>query len=108
MEADGPLGIVTEADLAVLVAEEGDLKETTAADLMTTDPVTVDGYEDVEEAARVMKKKGIRNLPVVHDGAFVGILTSTDVTYHLSEIMSGVSGGRMDKDEVRELLEEAR
>lgn len=105
VEADTPLGIVTETDLVRLVAEEADTTGMTAADLMTTDLVTVDGFEDVEEAARLLKKNRIKKLPVVYGGALVGILTATDISHHLPKIIGGEA---LEKEELVDRLEGAK
>ncbi len=105
VEVDTPLGIVTETDIVRLVSDGTDTEKATVSDIMTTDLVTIDGFEDVEEAARVMKKNSIKKLPVVYGGALVGIVTSTDISHHLPEI---TSGEEMDKEELREMLEEAK
>ena len=105
VKADTPLGIVTEADFVRLIAEESETTDVTAADLMTTNPVTVDGFEDVQEAARLMKKNRIKRLPVVYGGALVGVLTASDIARHLPKITGGET---LQKDELVERLEEAK
>ncbi len=100
------VGIVTEADL-VLPDEEGDLHlphyvnlfggtvfleplqrfeerlrkafASTAADMMTTDPVTVGPDTTVQEAGRIIHETGHNRLPVVEDGHLVGVVTRVDV-----------------------------
>lgn len=49
-------------------------------DVMTKNPVTVDGKVSVLEAKEIMSKKNINKLPVVNKaGAVVGIVTSNDL-----------------------------
>lgn len=48
-------------------------------DRMTKNPVTVTPSTKVDEAALVMKKYGIRRLPVVEDGKLVGFLSDRDL-----------------------------
>lgn len=48
-------------------------------DRMTKNPVTVAPGTKVDEAALVMKKYGIRRLPVVEDGKLVGFLSDRDL-----------------------------
>jgi CBS domain-containing protein len=101
-----PVGIVTEADL-VMVDEEEDLRlplhidlfgaqiflgpvkrfeerfrkaiATTAGEIMTPDPVTVDADADVREAARLIAERKHNRLPVVEHGRLVGVVTRLDV-----------------------------
>jgi CBS domain-containing protein len=106
-DGDGRLvGIVTEADL-VLPDEQGDLHiphyvnlfggtvfleplgrfekrlrkafASTAADMMTADPDTVEPSTPVREAARLIHGSGHNRLPVVEDGRLVGVVTRVDV-----------------------------
>ena len=105
-EAGRCVGIVTENDL-VLADEEGDLHiphyvelfgglvflesirgferrlkkatATTAKDLMTADPTTIDPDADVHDAARLISTSGHNRLPVVEHGLLVGVITRTDV-----------------------------
>jgi CBS domain-containing protein len=100
------VGIVTEADL-VLSEEGSDLHlphyielfggaifleplkrfedrlrkafASTAADLMTADPVTIEIGASVREAARVIARTKHNRLPVVEHGRLVGVVTRLDV-----------------------------
>jgi CBS domain-containing protein len=47
-------------------------------DVMTTDPVTISPDATLADAARLMEGRKIGCLPVVEDGALVGILTESD------------------------------
>lgn len=105
------VGIVTEADL-VLGDEEGDLHiphyvelmggvvfleplrrfeerlrkavASTASEMMTEDPVTVDASASVREAARIIADEGHNRLPVVEHGRLVGVVTRVDVLQALA------------------------
>jgi CBS domain-containing protein len=100
------VGIITDADL-VLSEEEGDLHlphyfelfggvvfleplrkyeqrlrkafSSTARDLMTEDPVTIEPDESVHRAARVIAESKHNRLPVVEHGRLVGVVTRLDV-----------------------------
>jgi len=59
---------------------------TTAADLMTSDPVTLKPEDTVHRAAGEMIKHDINRLPVVDDaGAVVGVISRADVVRALAE-----------------------
>jgi CBS domain-containing protein len=89
------VGVVSEADLLTKEALEGTVPRTllsrqervrkqvnalTAADLMTTPPVTIGPDEPVTRAARLMFDRRVKRLPVVRaDGRLIGILTRSDV-----------------------------
>lgn len=51
-------------------------------DVMTSDPLTVDPNMSLQEAAGLLKQRGIRHLPVVDSaGHLTGILTDRDITH---------------------------
>ena len=86
------VGIVTEKDIInKVVAEElypGDIK---VNEIMSKDLVTVSKNESIEDAAKLMRKKGIRRLVVHEDQRIVGIITETDIAKHLKAIVGGAS-----------------
>jgi CBS domain-containing protein len=51
----------------------------TAEDMMTPDPITVEPSEPVEEAARLIASTRHNRLPVVEHGRLVGVVTRVDV-----------------------------
>jgi CBS domain-containing protein len=79
-----PVGVISERDLVAVLASGGDL-ETQAADLVTTDLVTVSGDTPVAEVARVMLDARIRHVLLrepVDDpdgGPVTGIVSMRDV-----------------------------
>jgi CBS domain-containing protein len=84
------VSIVTEKDIInKVVAEElypGDVK---VGDIMSKDLFTVSKNESIEEAAKLMRKKGVRRLVVLEDKRIVGIITETDIAKHLKAIVGG-------------------
>jgi CBS domain-containing protein len=100
------VGIITEADL-VLAGEDEELHlphyvqlfggvvflesishfeerlrkafASTAEDMMTPDPVTIEPSATVREAARVIARRKHNRLPVVEHGRLVGVVTRVDV-----------------------------
>ncbi len=57
----------------------------TARDLMTPDPITVAPDSSISDAWDLMSEHDIRHVPVVQDGALVGMLSSRDLP--LSDIL---------------------
>jgi CBS domain-containing protein len=51
----------------------------TAEDMMTPDPITIEPSASVEEAARLIAGKRHNRLPVVEHGRLVGVVTRVDV-----------------------------
>jgi CBS domain-containing protein len=100
------VGIITEADL-VISDEDADLHlphyfqlfggivflepmkrfeervrkafASTAEDMMTPDPVTIEPSATVREAARVIARRKHNRLPVIEHGRLVGVVTRVDV-----------------------------
>jgi len=54
---------------------------------MTGDPLWVTPESDIEEAARLLVHNKIGCLPVIDEGAVVGIITDTDILQVFSQIM---------------------
>lgn len=76
VEGGKHIGIVTEADLARRSITVGlDPTKTKTRALMTAPLITVDAQKSVEEANEMMKKYGIRHLPVAEKGKVVGLIT---------------------------------
>ena len=92
------IGVVSEADLLLkeerpedvrhhrwmesheIRQERAKLEAHTVADVMTTPAITIGPDAPVREAARLMRVRGVKRLPVVdHGGALVGILSRGDV-----------------------------
>lgn len=70
-----PIGIVTERDMLyrVLADNVGPFKAS-LGEIMSSPLATIDGTTTVKDAVAIMRKKGIRRLPIRKDGAIVGIL----------------------------------
>ncbi|GAA0553951.1 CBS domain-containing protein [Halorubrum ejinorense] len=75
--------IVTQSDVVGAVADGHDPDETTVRDVMTEDVETVTPDLMMQEVAAMMTMYGVKHLPVV-DGDHVGMVSSTDITEHLS------------------------
>ena len=99
------VGIITDRDIVVrCVAEGKDPAETTAEDIITNDLETVDPDTDVEEALDIMGRNQVRRLPVVEDGALVGMVSIGDLAVKqedeqdtgeaLKDVSRGVKHGR--------------
>ncbi len=55
-----------------------------AADIMSSNPITVNVADDVSEASLLMIRNGISGLPVVKNSLLVGIITKTDIVRAIS------------------------
>ncbi|MFC7212876.1 cyclic nucleotide-binding/CBS domain-containing protein [Saliphagus sp. GCM10025334] len=79
-----PRAIISSTDVLEAVAQGRNVSELQVTDVMTSDVETATPDLYMEEVAAMMTTYGIKHLPVV-DGDYVGMVSSTDVTAHLSE-----------------------
>ncbi len=91
LEDGRPIGILTESDVVDVVAR-GDPAALSVRDVMTADPTTTTPDADLEAAARLLADGGVRRLPVCEDGALVGVVSTTDLSYYLPHLLRR-SGG---------------
>jgi len=87
-ENGGLAGIVTERDYARKVIVKGrSSRDTRVADIMTADVLTTSCDNTVNSCMEVMSEKKLRHLPVVEDGAMIGLISIGDVVKaRLSEL----------------------
>ena len=78
-----PRAIISSTDVLEAVADGKDVSKLLVTDVMTTDVETATPDLYMEEVAAMMTTYGIKHLPVVDDD-YVGMISSTDVTAHLS------------------------
>jgi CBS domain-containing protein len=79
-----PPSIITSTDILDAVARGRDTSELSVQELMTESVETVPPTIRVGEAAAMMTTFGIKHLPVVEEGDYVGIVSSTDITAQIS------------------------
>jgi citrate synthase len=79
VDGDRPIGILTERDLIRFAAAGHDPSATKVSEWMTEDPYTVDPDTEVGKAWDTLSEKGYRHIPVVQDGALVGVISMRDL-----------------------------
>jgi CBS domain-containing protein len=84
-------GMVTDRDIAIRVVAEGkDPGSTTIGEVASTNLVTVDPQQDLDEALRLMAQHKVRRLPVVEeDGRLVGVLAQADIAREGDDAQTG-------------------
>ena len=84
-----PTGIVTESD-ALRAGYETDrpFSEIQVSELSHRAVVTAAPDETVQHVARRMADEGVKKVPVMDDIDLVGIVTLTDIVWHLSDLRS--------------------
>ena len=80
--SDGKIkGIITDTDLVRHFNSSSKI-----SGVMSKNVVTIKPDETLEYAARVMRKNGIKRLPVVDNNKLVGIITITDLIANSEEL----------------------
>ena len=78
-DGDRPIGILTERDLVRFAASGGDPEGTKVAEWMTEAPFTLEPEASAGAAFARLSEYGYRHIPVVRDGALVGIVSMRDL-----------------------------
>src|SRR5919202_3797046 len=81
VEGDRLIGTLTDRDIAIRVVAEGkDPDSTPVREIASTQIVTIDPQQDLDEALRLMAQHQVRRLPVVEeDGRIVGVVAQADI-----------------------------
>ena len=89
-------GIISERDVVQAIAREGGaILDQPVSYVMTSDVVTCDETESIDDLMETMTKERFRHLPVVSNGALVGIVSIGDVVkHHVAEVEMEVSAMR--------------
>ena len=75
---EGVLGIVTDRDIRERVVATGLPPDHPVTEIMTCDPIVLEGDAHAYEAAMVMMQSNIHHLPVVSDGHLIGMVSRSD------------------------------
>jgi CBS domain-containing protein len=79
VEGERPVAFVTDRDLTLSVLADGRDAGDRASDHASSPVITAQPRMDVQEAAELMVRHGIRRLVVVDDGRLSGIITLDDL-----------------------------
>lgn len=96
-------GIFSERDYARKVILKGKFsRDISVAEVMHPDPVTVTEDDDIPHCMKLMTDKFIRHLPVMREGALIGIISIGDVVksiisdqkFMIENLSNYISGAR--------------
>lgn len=73
------LGIITDGDLRRMLLKYPDIEHVKASHIMTSNPKTIDDEALVVDALHKMRENSITQLPVIHDGKYLGIIHLHDI-----------------------------
>ena len=79
MEGDRLLGVITDGDLRRMLMKYPNIEQVKASQIMTSNPKTIDAEALVVDALHKMRENSITQLPVVHEGKYLGIIHLHDI-----------------------------
>ena len=79
MQDEKLIGIITDGDLRRMLMKYPNIEQVKAAQIMTSDPKTIDDGDLVVDALHKMRENSITQLPVVHEGKYLGIIHLHDI-----------------------------
>jgi CBS domain-containing protein len=92
-QKDKSVGLITHKDLLTKVLQSRiPPANLVAREVMSTPVVTIKEDASLEEAAKLMTKKGLKKLVVVRDDKLVGIITSMDLIKAEPKLINLVEG----------------
>lgn len=87
MEGDQMVGILSERDCVRKVDLKGKgMRETKVSEIMTSEVITVNCDQPLEECMALMLEKGIRHLPVYDGRELMGFVSVRDVLREMIEL----------------------
>ncbi|MBW4051792.1 MAG: CBS domain-containing protein [Proteobacteria bacterium] len=89
-----PVGVITDRDIVVaVVAKEADPRSLKVGDVMTRQPAVVEEGTSVGTALQLMRRIGVRRMPVIGGaGMLVGVLSIDDVLDTLAGELMDIAG----------------
>lgn len=76
-------GIFTERDIMHCFVKKISFNDVRIGEVMTPNPITIEGSEDISVAIQVMSEKRIRHLPVMENGRPIGVVSYRFVVPYL-------------------------
>ena len=91
VDGDRLVGTITDRDITIrVVVEQKDPQSVKVRDVASTDLVTVDPQQDLDQALQLMAQHQVRRLPVVEEGGrLVGIVAQADVARAADDTRTG-------------------
>ena len=86
VEDGRPIGVLTDRDVALALADYPDLASRSVADLMTKDVISVPSDASMDQLKEKFGSEGVRRLMVVDtDNRLLGIISWADLAPHASD-----------------------
>lgn len=94
------IGIITERDLIKKVIVEGlNPPDVVAKDVMSTNLITIDGNDVVDNASKIMERNHIRRIVVVQNDKIIGMITQRGISDNFKYLLGGRLGSYKPKYE---------
>ena len=77
-DGHGVQGIITDRDIRARVVATSTRCDHLVTEVMTTDPISIEGDANSYEAAMVMMQENIHHLPITSDGELIGMVSRSD------------------------------
>jgi CBS domain-containing protein len=92
-DGDSVVGMITDRDIALAVLHDGrDPDESRVKEVMTTKPAVIHGRRPLSVAAALMRRHGVRRIPVVDaEDRLVGVISLGDVFRLLGRELGGLA-----------------
>jgi len=91
-ENEKPIGIVTDGDIVTkVVSKDSKPSSVKAVDVMSRPLYTIESEKEIIEAARAMRKHGIKRLGVSYKNSIVGIISISDILAITPELFDIIS-----------------
>ena len=98
LDGGRPVGILTDREVALAVANNPDLGNRPVSDFMSKDVISVAPEASLEEVGALFGQQGIHRLLVIDaDGQLRGIIAWSDLAPHISEASLGRLVGEVDE-----------
>jgi len=89
-----------------LTNESAQFHERKVNEVMTANPITIGPTSPLGEASRLIEERGIKRLPVVHNGELVGIIARADLVRALAQTVERATATAMRDDSIDDRLRE--
>jgi signal-transduction protein with cAMP-binding, CBS, and nucleotidyltransferase domain len=84
---------------AGLTDESAQFHQRKVNEVMTANPITVAPTSPLVEACRLIEERGIKRLPVVHNGELVGIIARADLVRALAQTVENATATTTMRDD---------
>ena len=91
---------------AGLTDKSAQFHERKVNEVMTANPITVAPTSPLGEACRLIEERGIKRLPVVHNGKLVGIIARADLVRALSQTVESATATTKRDNSIDDRLRE--